>query len=81
MDKRKIIIDCDPGHDDAVAIMMAASAPNLELLALTVEAGNQTLAKTGRNALNMVQYLGLNIRVALGVGSSNMCCYPWRIWS
>ena len=67
MKKRKIIIDCDPGHDDAVAIMMAASNPNLELLALTVEAGNQTLAKTGRNALNMVQYLGLNIPVALGV--------------
>ena len=66
MDKRKIIIDCDPGHDDAVAIMLAASAPNLELLALTVEAGNQTLEKTGRNALNLVQYLGLNIPVALG---------------
>lgn len=66
MNKRKIIIDCDPGHDDAVAIMMAASAPNLELLAISVEAGNQTLEKTGRNALNMVQYLGLDIPVALG---------------
>ena len=66
MDKRKIIIDCDPGHDDAVAIMMAASAPNLELLAITVEAGNQTLEKTSRNALNMVQYLGLDIPIALG---------------
>ena len=66
MDKRKIIIDCDPGHDDAVAIMLVASAPSLELLAITVEAGNQTLEKTGRNALNLVQYLGLNIPVALG---------------
>lgn len=66
MDKRKIIIDCDPGHDDAVAIMLAASAPNLELLAITVEAGNQTLEKTGRNALNLVQYLNLNIPVSLG---------------
>lgn len=66
MDKRKIIIDCDPGHDDAVAIMMAVSAPNLELIGITVEAGNQTLEKTGRNALNMVQYLGLNIPVSLG---------------
>lgn len=66
MDKRKIIIDCDPGHDDAVAIMMAASAPNLDLLAITVESGNQTLEKTGRNALNLVQYLDLDIPVALG---------------
>lgn len=66
MDKRKIIIDCDPGHDDAVAIMLAASSPKLELLALTVEAGNQTLEKTGRNALNLVNYLNLNIPVALG---------------
>ena len=66
MDKRKIIIDCDPGHDDAVAIMMAASAPNLELIGITVEAGNQTLEKTGRNTLNMVQYLDLDIPVALG---------------
>ena len=66
MIKRKIILDSDPGHDDAVAIMLAASAPNLELLAITVEAGNQTLEKTGRNVLNMVQYLGLIVPVALG---------------
>ena len=37
MERRKIIIDCDPGHDDAVAIMMACSAPNLELIGITVE--------------------------------------------
>lgn len=66
MNKRKIIIDCDPGHDDAVAIMMAASSKKLDLLAITVEAGNQTLEKTGRNALNLVQYLNLDIPVALG---------------
>lgn len=66
MEKRKIIIDCDPGHDDAVAIMMAASAPNLELIGITVESGNQTLEKTGRNALNLVQYLNISCPVALG---------------
>lgn len=66
MQKRKIIIDCDPGHDDAVAIMVAAVAPNLDLLALTVEAGNQTLEKTGRNALNLADYLHLSVPVALG---------------
>lgn len=66
MDKRKIILDCDPGHDDAIAIMVAATYEGFELLGLTIEAGNQTLGKTGRNALNLVQYFNLDIPVALG---------------
>lgn len=68
MDKRKIILDCDPGHDDAVAIMMAASSPNINLLGLTIEAGNQTIEKTGLNALHLIEYLDLDIPVALGRG-------------
>lgn len=58
MDKRKIILDCDPGHDDAVAIMLAAKSPQIDLLGITVVAGNQTLEKTTANALNVCQYLG-----------------------
>ena len=68
MEKLKIILDCDPGHDDAVAIMLAGSAENIEILGICVEAGNQTLEKTGRNTLNLVQYLSLNVPVALGSG-------------
>ena len=68
MEKQKIILDCDPGHDDAIAIMLAGSAPNLEILGICVEAGNQTLEKTGNNTLNLVQYLELNVPVALGSG-------------
>lgn len=68
MDKRKIILDCDPGHDDAIAIMLAGRAPNLEILGICVEAGNQTLEKTGNNTLNLVQYLDLGVPVALGLG-------------
>lgn len=68
MERQKIILDCDPGHDDAIAIMLAASAPNLEILGICVEAGNQTLEKTGNNTLNLVQYLGLDVPVALGSG-------------
>ena len=68
MDKRKIILDCDPGHDDAVAIMMAAKHPALELLGITVVAGNQTLEKTARNALNVCQYLDLDVPVYAGCG-------------
>lgn len=45
-----IILDCDPGHDDALAIMLAAAHPAVELLAISTVAGNQTLDKTTRNA-------------------------------
>ena len=68
MNKRKIILDCDPGHDDAVAIILAAKNPNLELLGITVVAGNQTLENTQRNALRLVQHLDLNIPVYAGCG-------------
>ena len=43
MKKEKIILDCDPGHDDAVAIMLAGINPKIELLGITVVAGNQKL--------------------------------------
>ena len=58
MEKIRIILDCDPGHDDAVAIMLAANSPAVELLGITVVAGNQTLENTRRNALRVVQWLG-----------------------
>src|SRR6185503_7378300 len=46
-----IVIDCDPGHDDAIAILLALGSPELELIGVTTVAGNQTLDKTTRNAL------------------------------
>ncbi len=57
MEKQKIILDCDPGHDDAVAIMLAAKSPKIELLGVTVTAGNQTLEKTQRNACRVLQWI------------------------
>lgn len=68
MDKIKIILDCDPGHDDAVAIMLAGKNPKIDLLGITVVAGNQTLENTQRNALNVVQCLGLDVPVYAGCG-------------
>ena len=69
MDKKiKIILDCDPGHDDAVAIMLAAKSPKIDLLGITVVAGNQTLDNTQRNALNVVQCLDINVPVYAGCG-------------
>jgi ribosylpyrimidine nucleosidase len=68
MEKRKIILDCDPGHDDAIAIMLAAKSPLIDLLGVTVVAGNQTLDKTVVNALHVCQYLDLDIPVYKGCG-------------
>ncbi|MCI9331243.1 MAG: nucleoside hydrolase [Oscillibacter sp.] len=58
MTKQKIICDCDPGHDDAIAILLAANSPQLELLGVTIVAGNQTLDNTSRNACHVLQWLG-----------------------
>jgi inosine-uridine nucleoside N-ribohydrolase len=51
--KHKIILDCDPGHDDAIAILLAAHHPDIDLLAITTVAGNQTVTKTTNNALKV----------------------------
>eukprot|EP00796_Vickermania_ingenoplastis_P001843 gene1843-1123_t len=51
MAPRKIILDCDPGIDDALALLLAHSSPDIELLAVTTVAGNQVLEKVTRNAL------------------------------
>lgn len=47
---KKIILDCDPGHDDAIAMLLAYGNPDIDLLAVTTVAGNQTLEKVTRNA-------------------------------
>jgi purine nucleosidase len=47
---KPIILDCDPGHDDAMAILLARGCPDIDLLAITTVAGNQTLEKTTLNA-------------------------------
>ncbi|MDO5532307.1 nucleoside hydrolase [Sutterella sp.] len=64
---RKIILDCDPGYDDAAAIMLAAGSPGLEVLAITTVAGNQTIGKVTNNALRIARMAGLkDIPVARG---------------
>ena len=64
--KRNIVLDCDPGHDDAVAILLAGKNPNINLLGISVVAGNQTIKKTARNALNVATYLGINVPICIG---------------
>ena len=53
MNKKKIIIDCDPGHDDAVAIMLAAANDTIEILGITCVGGNAALEHTQQNALKI----------------------------
>lgn len=50
-----IIIDCDPGHDDAIAILLALASPEVDLLGVTTVAGNSTLDKTTVNALKVLE--------------------------
>jgi purine nucleosidase len=63
----KIILDCDPGHDDAIAILLAHGSPEIELLAITTVVGNQTLDKVTRNALAVARIAGLTgVPIAAG---------------
>jgi purine nucleosidase len=64
---RKIIIDCDPGHDDAMAILLAHGDPGVEICAITTVAGNQTLEKTTLNARRVCTVAGItNVPIAAG---------------
>ncbi|MFV0519403.1 MAG: nucleoside hydrolase [Lachnospirales bacterium] len=63
---RKIILDCDPGHDDAIAILLAGKSEKIDLLGITIASGNQTNEKTTANALNICNYLGINVPISSG---------------
>jgi len=63
----KILLDCDPGHDDAIALMLALASPEVELLGVTTVAGNQTLDKTTANAIRLLEFAGrADVPVAAG---------------
>ncbi|MFQ2131940.1 pyrimidine-specific ribonucleoside hydrolase RihA [Aeromonas hydrophila] len=62
-----VILDCDLGHDDAIALILALASPELKVLAVTTSAGNQTPDKTLNNALRILTLLGRDdIPVAAG---------------
>ncbi len=69
MEKHKLILDCDVGHDDAIALMVAAKHPALELLGITAVAGNQVLDKTLINTLHVCEELGIEVPVYAGMGA------------
>jgi purine nucleosidase len=72
---RKIILDCDPGIDDALAIVFAAGHPGLQLRGVTTVAGNVGLDQTTANALRVLDFLGL-ARVPVRSGSPGPLLRP-----
>ena len=68
-----IVLDCDPGHDDALAMMLAAADPAVELLAISTVAGNQTLEKTTLNARRVCDIAGIaGVPVVAGLSGTGI---------
>ena len=67
MDKRKVIVDCDPGIDDALAIILALKSKEIEVIGITTVSGNVKSLQGAKNALKVLKLLGrLDIPVYLG---------------
>ena len=64
--KIPLILDGDPGHDDAIAWMLAKASPVFDIRAVTTCAGNQTIEKTTYNARRICALLGIDAPVAMG---------------
>ncbi|SNS54136.1 pyrimidine-specific ribonucleoside hydrolase [Anaerovirgula multivorans] len=64
--KKPVIMDCDPGHDDAIALLLAFASDKLEVKAVTIVAGNQTQEKTLNNALRVLSFANIEAPVARG---------------
>ncbi len=63
----KLVLDCDPGHDDAIALLLALASPEVDLLGVTTTHGNQTVDKTTDNALRVLELAGRSdVPVAAG---------------
>lgn len=65
-----LILDCDPGHDDALAIILAANNPALQLLGITTVSGNGGIAKVTLNARRVATLVNLNVPIAEGAGKA-----------
>lgn len=68
MPPAKIILDCDPGHDDAIAILLALGSPSISLQAITTVAGNQTLEKVTANALSIARIASIPDSIPIAAG-------------
>jgi purine nucleosidase len=73
-----VILDCDPGHDDMLAIVLAAAHPAIDLLAITTVAGNGTLERTTANARATCELAGIR-GVPIAAGAPAPLVAPPRI--
>lgn len=84
-----VIIDCDPGHDDAIALLLACQAENIKLLGVTTVAGNSYIENVTNNAIRVLEYADVKgVSVYQGAGrpmlyplSQNRRRHSWRRWS
>lgn len=68
MNRIPVIIDTDPGHDDAIALMMALASKELDIRGITIVAGNNTIENNTNNALRLLEHFGRDIKVYRGAG-------------
>src|SRR5262245_25137157 len=75
-----LIIDCDPGHDDAMALLLALGSPELEVAAVTTVAGNQTSEKVTANAIRVLDVVSEHAS-PVAAGAHQALVYPARVAS
>ncbi len=75
---RSVLIDCDPGHDDAIALLLAVASPELRVLGVTTVGGNTTLEKTTRNALTVLE-LANRTDISVAAGAPRPLCRPLSV--
>jgi inosine-uridine nucleoside N-ribohydrolase len=73
-----VIIDCDPGHDDAMALLLALGSPELDLAAVTTVAGNQTIQKVTANAIRVLDVVSEHA-IPVAAGAHRALVYPARV--
>jgi inosine-uridine nucleoside N-ribohydrolase len=72
-----VLIDCDPGHDDVIAIMLALASPDVEVVGITTVEGNKPVAETTENAW-VVQFLARKIPIAAGTNRPLVREFPFQ---
>ena len=68
-----VLLDCDPGHDDAIAMLLALGSDELDVRGITTVAGNQTLEKTTANAIRVLELAG-RAEIPVAAGDSFTAC-------